>query len=237
MELRQSGWQREMDDVLVCIPWRDNGNKDRKEALNYVKARLEESTGLPANLVDGRGERFSLSAARNAGVDLAKEQGKSIVIVCDADTILDPAAIVPAVELARNSDSVVLPYTIVRYLTEYSTKKVLRRGLDPNQAVEIAWFDWSVGGAFVSRTDVWDDFGGQDERFTGWGCEDTAFYVVAQRMGRDHVRVTGTMNHLWHPSAPKENDPAYNFNAELLQRYEKTDNIEALIAEHKRGNQ
>lgn len=222
------------NDVLVCVPWRDRGNVNRTRALRYVVSNLKLSTGLPVTLVDGKRIKFSLSAARNAAVDLAKEQGKSVVVICDADTLINHTSIMNAIELARTTESVVLPYTLVRYLTQRGTEKVLSNKLPPDEAPDLASFDWSVGGAFVTRPEVWDALGGQDEQFTGWGCEDTAFSIVAERMGRSHMRVEGIMNHLWHPSAEKETDPAYYFNAELLKKYGETDSIEDMVDENRK---
>ena len=220
-----------MDDVLVGVPWRDRKNINRTRALECVVANLKNSTGLEVNLVDGKKIKFSLSAARNAAVELAKERNKSIVVICDADSLINPNSLINAIELARTAESVVLPYSIVRYLNQRGTHRVLSGKMDPNDAPDIAWFDWSVGGAFVTRPEIWDRLGGQDERFTGWGCEDTAFSITASKMGMPHVRVEGTMNHLWHPSAEKETDPAYYVNAELLKKYDETDSIEDLIQE------
>jgi predicted glycosyltransferase involved in capsule biosynthesis len=222
------------NDVAVFIPWRDSGVLERQRSMSYVKNYLETNLNTQVNFADGKGERFSLSAARNNAVSQAKAMGAGVAVICDADTILEIDSIIEAILHVKSFNSIVIPYKISRYLTENSSNAVLTKNSNPNDLEAIASFDWSVGGAIVTPVDEWERVGGQDERFTGWGCEDVAFMIAAEKMGNRPIKIDGVMNHLWHPSAEKSGE-AYEYNAMLLQRYADTDNVELLIEEGKKG--
>jgi hypothetical protein len=81
---------------------------------------------------------------------------------------------------------------------------------------------WSC--CFVVPRAVWDNLGGFDERFKGWGWEDMAFQsVVCGLYG--HERLDGDVWHLWHPRAEERIrrgtplHPAYVANRMLGRRY------------------
>jgi hypothetical protein len=211
--------------ILVAIPWRDNGDRHRQESLDFVVEHLYRATGCPIDLVDGDQEGFSLAAARNA----AMRREADVVVVCDADTVVEQEPLAAAIVMAAASDRVILPFTLYRALGPEGRLAVLS-GITPRAVPEIGRLDWSVGGVQVARPDVWWALGGQDERFTGWGCEDTAFNLAADRLGRSHVRVPGEIHHLWHPVTWRTTDPSYAANAALLQRYAQED-VMAVAAE------
>jgi GT2 family glycosyltransferase len=210
-----------MDDLFVAVPWRTRGDPYREKSLRYVRNHLKSITGIDPTLVDGNKDEFSLSAARNVGVKKAKESGKSIVVICDADTIVEPDAILNSIELARKSKHVILPYTICKPLTIKSTN-LYYEGHDVKDLREAGNFDWSTGGVYVSSVSAWEYLGGQDERFTNWGCEDTAFNLASQKMNRPLQRVDGTIYPLWHQSYAREEDEWYIYNSNLLKWYSES---------------
>ena len=84
-----------------------------------------------------------------------------------------------------------------------------------------------MGGAYVCQPRAWDSLGGQDERFTGWGNEDTAFSLVADRLQRCHLRVHGTIYHLWHPYSESRDPehPEHRANEALFASYVEAENM------------
>jgi len=99
----------------------------------------------------------------------------------------------------------------------------------------------STGGVLVIRPDAWALAGGMDERFTGWGCEDSAFLAAADTLLGPSVRHPAQIVHLWHPTADTPG-PGRDANYELLRRYRAAEGdvpaMRALIAErapHDRG--
>lgn len=219
-----------MTEIAVFIPWRDKKDAHRLKSLRYVKNHLAKISGVNPILIDSNTKNFSLAAARNNAVRTAKDLGASVVVICDADTLINPEALKMSIYTALSCDAIVLPYTLVRYLTKKSSSAVISNKINPDEASDIASFDWSVGGAYVATVSAWSRAGGQDERFTGWGCEDVAFSIATRKLDVAFLRQEGIMNHLWHPSAEKSGD-AYEYNAELLQKYIENDNIMELISE------
>lgn len=207
---------------MLFATWRNAGIKERVRNLDYVRKYTNNTLGLWCHEADSPFPKFSLSAARNNAVAQAKAAGASVVVIQDADVLIDPQALVDAVALAREG-KIVLPYDLVRYLIPYHTNLILRGKIKPQNAQDLGAFDWSLGGAYVTTVETWEYVGGQDERFAGWGCEDIAFAVTADKMGKRLERTHGTMHHLFHPSAEKETDPSYYENSALLTRYETED--------------
>jgi len=68
------------------------------------------------------------------------------------------------------------------------------------------------------RADVWDDLGGMDERFVGWGPEDFAFHRALRLIYPDGCDepAEGLFQSLWHPDAPRS---AFNANSALWHAY------------------
>jgi len=221
-----------MSDIFVAIPWRDRGDDDRRNALRFIADHMVKTLGCPAHLVDGKQEAFSLAAARNEAVRQAQDAGAGIVVICDSDTMAEHSALVSAIHTARSEDRVVLPFNLFRALSYDASQKVMA-GRNPMLMPDIGNLTWSVGGICVTTPKAWWALGGQDERFTGWGCEDIAFSLVADRMHRSHVRIKGVIHHLWHPASPDkgEANASYRVNAALLQRYDAATNIEDIIRE------
>ena len=219
-------------DVYVAIPWRDGGDLSRKRNVRYIARHLKRGLRAEINYVDGTGEIFSLPAARNQACENAAKGGYKAFVVCDADTVLDIPTILESIKTTIETNRIVLPFTLFRALNIVRSRMVLN-GADVHKQPDIASFDWSVGGAYVSTPEAWAAMRGQDERFTGWGCEDTAFAFAAEQLGMPCLRVEGQLNHLWHPSSllKDEEHPAYIFNAALLQRYYH-EPVDKMIEEH-----
>lgn len=224
-------------DVFVGIPWRDRGDKARRQSVECVHAHLQKITHAIPHRIDGDGEAFSLAAARNRIVRMAEEAGAKVVVICDSDTLIEQTAMSKAVVAARESDRVILPFNLFRALGQRESIMVMN-GRNPILLPDIGSLTWSVGGAFVTTPEAWWALGGQDERFTGWGCEDTAFNIVADKMRRSHVRVEGVIHHLWHPASPDKDaaNLSYQENAALLQRYVDATDITTIIKEHHRAD-
>lgn len=64
-------------------------------------------------------------------------------------------------------------------------------------------------GIIAVRAEVWDEIGGMDERFTGWGYEDTAFREALTALYPDgHGAGDGHVLTLWHPPASRAGTPS-----------------------------
>jgi hypothetical protein len=147
------------------------------------------------------------------------QAGKGIVIVCDADTIPEPEPLHAAVEAAGRDGRLHLPYTRYRALSPAGTTAVLN-GAPLSECPTETESTGAQGGILVMDAEAWQNTGGMDERFTGWGFEDTAFHAAAHTLNGDVARHEGDIHHLWHPSDFAPSSPQYAANKTHWQRYE-----------------
>lgn len=181
--------------TLIVVPWRDDGYRAR--ACQHVCDRLRAMLpGAGLGLYDSGHETFNRSASRNLGVKTAGQD--EIVVVCDADTIPDPAGLRSALVTAPQG-GLHYPFTVVNYLTEAGTALVLQ-GEQPDPARIEFSLPSAHGGCMVMLASEWTRAGGMDERFTDWGFEDNAWWAtVRDRVGHP-THHAGVAWHLWHPA-------------------------------------
>lgn len=204
-------------NVAVVIPWRP-GLPDRAAHHAAVRHHLRDILPHAVHIdADSGHEVFSRAGSRNRGVHLAADVGCDIVVLCDADTLVEPQPLLDAVTACQ--DGVMhLPYTRYRSLTkkglaQYQAGTPLL-GCDVDHDHEGA-----TGGVIVIRVDAWWRAGGMDERFRGWGHEDAAFRVAADTLLGATVRHRGTIHHLWHTREWNLGSPEFAANAARMERY------------------
>jgi hypothetical protein len=174
---------------------------------------------------------FNRAAARNGGVRNSYG-GANILVVCDADAIVEPEPLQAAVAAAEDG-KLHLPFTVCQLLTQAGSEAVLA-GARPRRAK--VWFTNtnSVGGCVVLTYDTWRDVGGWDERFIDWGFEDTAFWAAVDTL-HGTVRHPGTLYDLWHPDTRGIGSAQYMTSRALCDRYTSArgnpDAMRALIEE------
>lgn len=158
----------------VCIPWR--ATPEREPIFHAVRTWWERN-GFNVITADSGHAPFNRAASRNAAVALATTDE---VIIADADTVPDLAAMHRAVELAR--EAVVYPFDRCASLAaEHARPYDLLHGVLPQ--LSASWYSHdSTGGVFAIHRATYWRLGGQDPGFTGWGFEDDAFYLVAREL-------------------------------------------------------
>jgi hypothetical protein len=165
------------------------------------RAALPEA---PLILADSGHVPFNRAASRNLGVQGITDS-KVVVVVGDADTLPDAHLLRYTISEARLNGGLHYPYLICNYLTEWGTELVLA-GQEPTaDHVEFS-IPGAQGGIMVMCAKEWNELGGMDERFVGWGYEDNAFYKhvwstvgrpthhngLAWHLGHQHDRYDGT---------------------------------------------
>ncbi|QMS56946.1 hypothetical protein CIB50_0001670 [Kocuria varians] len=193
---------------------------------------------LPTDLValerTDTGE-LPLAAARNAGVARAAEIGAESVVLLDVDCLPHRDVVREyrgALERLAGRCAVVSGR--VQYLPEgmaeedYTAQEVARRGRDHAARVlppagELVAADprmlWSLSMATTVRT--WDDAGGFDERYVGYGGEDTDFGQRLAAAGGSLWWLGGAaVYHQHHPtqSPPVQHAAAIARNANIFRR-------------------
>jgi hypothetical protein len=223
--------------TVILVPRRD-GIAERDATWRWCKNRWQQVFPDVA-IYEGHHEahegKFNRAKAVNRAAELATKDGDwDIALVVDSDIFVPLRQVEAAIETARTTGKVTWAHRRWRGLDEDSSRRVVadRRDFGPD-------VDRDDMDVFVERTNpiswscciaipraVWDDIGGFDERFVGWGWEDMAFQSLIVGL-YGHERIEGDVFHLWHPrseeriargqihTASKE----YVSNARLGRRY------------------
>lgn len=146
-----------------------------------------------------------------------------VALIIDNDCVSDPRGIRSAVDVARSTGRLVVAHDRRVMLNEAGTKRILSGySGDWTQArfVERVWSD-SVSCAVAVSRSTWDAAGGFDERFVGWGHEDSGFHLACETVSGNILRVEGNTFHLWHPVSPDaaQNSPLRIANEQRHQQY------------------
>lgn len=160
---------------------------------------------------------FCLAGCRNAGVKAAEDAGADVVIINDADTFPQLGPLNNAIEAAYIDRYVHLPYTTYRSLMLAGTQQFLRG----KKIEQCSYFvvEGACSGVYVTSPKTWWSHYGQDERFVGWGFEDSAWFSAhITLLGREPVRHAGTIYAMHHESAIKEGKQ-YEKSADLMFNY------------------
>lgn len=227
-----------MTTVTTIIPYRPT-SQHRADVWAWV--RLWWATFGPENqmvIADSGLGPFNRGRARNRA---ARSATGDILLIADADTIVDPFALRAAIDLvAMGRVPWALPYGLGRYynLSEKATARRLQ--FDPDELAPIAepWdtddyefkLDSWAGCLVVRRCDFWTA-GGYPE-FDTWGYEDDCFRTALDVMIGPHVRTPGFALHLWHPATELDRfaNPGIDHNRGVLRAYKRARTKEAMRA-------
>lgn len=225
-----------MTRAVFLVPRRnDGGQRDRLWA--YCRARWERL--FPdVKVYEGHHDSgpFNRSAAINTAAELADADGRwDLGIVIDSDVLLSRSQVQAALDRATETGRVTWGHRRWRGVREDATLRILADQADLGDDLDRDALDlivertnplsWSC--CIVIPRAVFDDLGGFDERFKGWGFEDMAFQsVVCGLYGWE--RIEGDVVHLWHPRSEERiapgqpritATPEYVTNARLGRRY------------------
>ena len=158
------------------------------------------------------GEEFNKSRLANIGVRCATAEW---ILLHDADIVVPHRYVESLLGAVREGYEAVLPIRLLFYLDADATvsflpAKALPAGLRVKQVSQNF-----PGASIAVRKDVYEALGGHNERFQGWGGEDSEFL---SRLKTRRVFRGGFMPalHLWHALAPKK--ASGHRNQELLDR-------------------
>ena len=216
-----------MPSPLVVLPWRPAPS--RLDAFDRVRdwyARM-----LPefrVETIDSGDDPFNLALCRNLAV-AGLDDPDAVIVLNDADTLPEPGPLREAVEAAKSSGRVHLPYTAYHWFGAEGSAQ-FAAGIPPKDCD----FELVVGacsGVYVTTRRTWEAHGGQDERFQGWGFEDAAWYIAHSTMlGEPPVRHEGRVYALHHLAAERAGTH-YDANAALMARYREASGDVAAMSE------
>ena len=206
-----------MRALILAVPWRPSGSPDRDAAVTYVYSRAEQLEADDVWFVDADPlAPFSRGRSANMAFEGAAALGEdTVVIVNDADMILPEDSYYRAAEMARATGTLVVGFDDYRVLNRGMSQKVYA-GADPFQlpfAHRLKGF--SVGGVMAMTVKAWQEVGGFDPRFVGWGMEDWALAHASKLVLGPWTRLDGPGVHLFHPDE-KNRWPAERLENERL---------------------
>jgi hypothetical protein len=170
------------------------------------------------------GGPFNRSAAVNAAARRADEvlgRPWQVAVIIDADVLVGLHQVVPAVAAAA-AGRVGIAFTERLHLDRHGTAKVLEgwRGNWRRHARLVAME--SCSSAVTCGRELWEQVGGFDEQFVGWGWEDVAFRVHAEAVAAHPlVRIGGPLWHLHHLVSAGNNraEPTFRANQARGEAY------------------
>lgn len=224
-----------MNEVILVPRRVDNGPRD--VLWEWCRAWWErEQSHMP--IIEGHHDDglFNRSAAVNRAAELAGDWDVAVLI--DSDVICNPELLKDSIRLARETGKMVLPHDVRKDLNNRGTQMVMA-GFKGNweRFVHRRYPDM-VSSVVVIPRGLWDEVGGFDEAFRGWGYEDTAFAAAAETFGDGILRLQGEVWHLWHPTAKegRPGTPTWSVNSAKGQRYRAAiGNREAIRALQEEG--
>lgn len=218
--------------TVVLVPYRaDNGHRDR--IWNFLRANVW--SGWDVRVGEHHDGLFNRSAAINAAADCQWD----MAVIADADTWVPREQLDAALQIAQTTGGLTAAFSVVVEVSRASSAAILSGKLamtDSMGADRVRLKDTETQSSMLVITrQLWEQCGGFDPRFVGWGGEDSAFYKTATVLAGAPHRVGGAAFHLWHaPSRQKFRGPDYQRNVELWRRYERArteTDIQCLLSE------
>lgn len=209
-----------MTSISVLVPYRSDGAV-RERLWSWCADRWSR-VAPDVEIVEGRSSDgpFRVGEALN---DAASRASGEVFFNYCADGVPDIGVLDAAVPLAVEHGWVA-PFARTAFLTERATEQVIDADGDPEADVdsEGIMIVECCNGPTVTRQDVWDQLGGFDPRFAGWGAEDLAFRMALQTLAPGGIQLDATLVHLHHGAGPVQEISADN--RELFLRYEAAHN-------------
>lgn len=164
-----------------------------------------------------RSHRGSPGAARNYGVSHTTE---SIIVFNDADSIVPLSQLYEAGSLAHRKPGLVFAYDLYVRLSERGTADFIGgSNLDDCASERTIAQSGSMGCVAISRA-CFNEVGGFDENYLGWGYEDLDFASRCNTLWPNR-RVMGPLYHLWHGERNADDSPADSLPEQVAANLER----------------
>jgi len=203
--------------ISLLVPFRESKSAPHRARAWQWLAEYWKHELPDAEVVVGQctGEVFSKTSAVNAA---AREASGRIFVIIDADAYLRGDVLL---QCAREIDEAArrglplwfVPYRRLYRLTWLVTERVLtshphipHRPHHPPRPEEIEQVSMVQYGhhfgamCMVMHREAFETIGGMDERFVGWGAEDSSFLRALSTLHAPYKSVDASIWHLWHPA-------------------------------------
>lgn len=217
--------------VVMLVPRREDGGH-RDKLWDWCKkywARSLDGWPIAEGFDDGPGP-FSRALAVNRATKVLAlaEIDWDVACITDSDVFASKMQMEMGAVIASNYGACI-PYRVLGMVDKQQTLDILAGQVHYSQVKPVRTFPskdqpdrHSVGGLTFVRRDIWDEIGGMDERFVGWGEEDRAFELTLRTLIGHMPRASGPAYSLWHKKPPdkNKNSETYRANAALYAEYQ-----------------
>lgn len=212
-----------LSDISVLIPWR-GGDSQRERVWDHIRSRWE-SLGVELCVgVDDPDGPFNCSRALNRAFAIST---RPYVMQFGADCLPDVRAIHAAYYNMKIEGFPWVPtFEKTDYYNEHSTELILRGHPDNTVEVDPNLHVPFQTGVLAMTREAYLETGGADERFVGWGAEDSAFRRTLHILNPGGDPQPFTLRCLWHDNKHRK---LGQDNLALCQEYERIHDRETML--------
>lgn len=209
--------------VALVIPWR--ATPSRITLFDHlIDWYSKEFPCFEIILSDSGHETFNLSASRNMGIKKAFSGGNQVVICSDSDVFVSKDSVIKSILSAVDTNNITVPYTELRKISQEGTEKFLNndsKSFDMTERItEVPSLTEGekqrlspCAGIIILTDTIFNEFGGFDESYSGWGIEDIDYHKrYLDKYGRLFDYIDGSLISLYHSRAEWTNPDSRNID-------------------------
>ena len=205
-------------------------NEERARLWDFTRPRWERLGPVFVGAIDDPGmtvDTYNRAEAINAAAEEATERCPKweTILVIDRDVVVPPGQIGNGIVMARDSHRAVLPYRQYVPYNQRATNEIIAGRAPKGTDIEkppgkLRGGDGGhVSSCIIVPRALWEEVGGFDERFVGWGGEDRAFYSACKVLGGMVDLIDGDVYHLFHARTGGPESPGFRQNKALERMY------------------
>lgn len=180
-------------DLSVLIPWRPDGGQ-RDDVFRYLLPKWRETGAQICIGTDSGSGPFNCAEAQNNAFFQAKHDN---LVMFGADMFPDLGVMNYAAQAGATGARWVPLFESTAYYSKLSTDQILTGDpLASDDPFEVS-YPYCEGVLGLNRA-AYIEAGGMDERFRGWGAEDSAFRHTLKCLYGDREPLPATLWCLWH---------------------------------------
>lgn len=199
-------------DLSVLIPWRSDQGQRERVLRSLMPAWRRIGAQVCIGLDSGEGP-FNCAQALNNAYRQARYEH---LVMFGADCVPDLEVLTEAERRLKTGEPWFPLFDSVGYYSKDSSARIMSGEPCHDFSFESS-VPFCTGVLAVSRHAM-TEIGGMDERFVGWGMEDTAFRRSLMNVHGDRSAIRATLRCLWHEDGGRGQASAENWR--LIREYE-----------------
>ncbi len=183
-------------ELSILFPISQTLPNDRQTNFDFIKSHYIDmfpNSEIVIGIDDSNSKEFCKSRAVN---NAAKAASKDILLIADIDMYINKESILKSIEIIQEYGWII-PYDNLIKLNEEQTMLLIHENIYPS-LVDGYKFHLRGGGLQIVQKHVFNFVGGYDERFVGWGGEDTSFCASVDCLYKTGYKILDKAYHLYH---------------------------------------